>query len=1461
LLLTLVHAAAEFKRLVKLLESSRGSQLVGLNRLETELDERVVEVGKLLPQLRPLLREFAIERCLRTARDYRRRHPPIDTGDPELREQARKILDEAAAPLPDDESLAVDEALNPDAKMTFGEALRLTNPAERAAYLDRACAGNPVLRQEVESLLNAHERAGDFLKQTIPLPEPDVALEHAGTRIGRYKLLEQIGEGGFGVVWMAEQEEPVRRRVALKIIKLGMDTKEVVARFEAERQALALMDHPNIAGVFDGGATDTGRPYFVMELVKGIPITRFCDERKLTTGERLELFMQVCHAVQHAHQKGIIHRDLKPSNILVTVRDDRPVPKVIDFGVAKATQSRLTQKTLFTRLQQWIGTPAYMSPEQAGLGSLDVDTRSDIYSLGVLLYELLTGRTPFDTEKLLATGYEAVMRTIREEEPPKPSTRLSTLAEEELKAVAARRGADSAKLGRLVRGDLDWIVMKCLEKDRGRRYETANNVARDVDHYLRQESVSAAAPSPVYKARKFIRRHKVGLAMAGTMVLLLAAGVVVSTLQAVRATRAERAQGALRKQAEAGESKAQDLAEQNRQNLYAARVQLSQQLFEQGDVERVLELLKSLRPSGGETDLRGFEWYYLWGLCHQARFTVQPGAGHLHSVAYSPDGRRIAVVGEDEFIRLYDSTSGNLTATFQSSNLWNSAAVFTPDGTRLVSAGSGKLISVWRLDSLDRGSLPLNLDVSYDILKLAISEDGRWLAAGTGSRATGIGTPETRYVVPNFSGKLLLWDLSTGRCVTNFAALKADVLSLSFSSDGTRLACGSADHSLTLWSVPGMSLIRRLPASDGYLMGASFVLMGAAFVPNTDTLATLVWDAHQGTASVKLWNSSTGKELRALSDSPGPAACFAVSPDGSTLATAGKDHIVRLWDLASGRLRTTLKGHTDIVWALAFAPDAKSLASAAWDGTCRVWDLTRQQTWQLLRKAHSYSAAFSPDSKMLASGGRAVQFWNVADASLASEVPLPGEWDISVAFTPGGMVAAAGRCGRVYLIDPPYDRVLHEWQGHADKIWGLAIAPDGKLLATGGEDGLIKLWELSTRTLKRSITGHETTVPALSFTPDGLQLISGTPHNLKSWDVTTGELLAAVEEQSHRVCISPDGHWLAVAYPGGLSLRELPSLKLIKRMRAHSDLVWNVAFSGDNRTIATASWDGTAVLWHRASGQPLLSLPASAGVAWCAAFAPDGSAMAVGSGLPQRGEISLLYAPRSADHPDPAPKSGPVASSARFPISPARIRAMTPTRNPSTPANLIDLTAFYNGSLTSGWIPSSPYGRTEERNLGELPTGVQRLGDVSFDVRGLVQLAGRALNGLPGAHYPRQVSGIPIGRKCRRLHILHGTGWGAAENFEIGRLVLHHRDGQVSILPIKYGEDVRDWWVKGSDNGTTHAMVAWTGYNAATRQQGLSLRLYRRTWDNPHPDVVLDSVDYESTFSSSSPFLIALTVE
>ena len=433
----------------------------------------------------------------------------------------------------------------PNREVAVFSAARRLPAAERAAYLGQVCAGDAVLRQRLEELLDADDQAVAFLQDPAAGAQPRAdapacsrTLEKAGApgemigdRIGRYKLLQQIGEGGCGVVYMAQQEEPVRRRVALKVIKLGMDTKSVIARFEAERQALALMDHLNIAKVLDAGATETGRPYFVMELVRGIKITDYCDQHNLSTEDRLKLFTQVCQAIQHAHQKGIIHRDIKPSNVLVTVTEPGApgCPKVIDFGIAKATTGQqLTDKTVFTAFEQFIGTPAYMSPEQATLTALEVDTRTDIYALGVLLYELLTGKTPLDQKELLSAGLEEMRRTIREKEPARPSTRVSTMLNGELTTTAKHRHIDAPKLIHLLRGDLDWIVMKALEKDRARRYETANGLSRDVERYLADEPVMARPPSKTYRLQKLVRRNKLAFAAAGAVAAALIVGLAAS---------------------------------------------------------------------------------------------------------------------------------------------------------------------------------------------------------------------------------------------------------------------------------------------------------------------------------------------------------------------------------------------------------------------------------------------------------------------------------------------------------------------------------------------------------------------------------------------------------------------------------------------------------------------------------------------------------------------------------------------------------------------------------------------------------------------------------------------------------------------------------------------------------------------------------------------------------------------
>jgi len=488
----------------------------------------------------------------------------------------------------------------------FDAARSLTSADDKRAYLDRACANEPALRTRIEALLEAEGEAERFFEEGHAVIRAKLPGEETiGTRIGRYKLVQKIGEGGCGVVYMAEQEEPVRRLVALKIIKLGMETKSVIARFEAERQALAMMDHPNIARVFDAGATDRGPPYFVMELVRGMKITDFCDDNRLSVEERLDLFIQICHAIQHAHQKGIIHGDIKPSNVLVEQHDGIAVPKVIDFGISKATEARLTDK-LFTTYAQLIGTPAYMSPEQAQMGGVDIDTRSDIYSLGVLLYEILTGRTPFDPKELAASGLDEMRRTLREREPARPSARLNALSLPELIKVANARQTDPARLISSLRGDLDWIAMKAMEKDRARRYETANGIAMDVHRHQSNEPVVACPPSWAYRLQKLVRRNRVVFIAGGAVAIALVVGMSTSTWLFLkereahkRALAAEQQQARLRFEAE------------TREKITQAALLVSKERFAEADL--LLKEISLTQPSlEGSAVFRAVgEWHAL----------------------------------------------------------------------------------------------------------------------------------------------------------------------------------------------------------------------------------------------------------------------------------------------------------------------------------------------------------------------------------------------------------------------------------------------------------------------------------------------------------------------------------------------------------------------------------------------------------------------------------------------------------------------------------------------------------------------------------------------------------------------------------------------------------------------------------------------------------------------------------
>ena len=569
----------------------------------------------------------------------------------------------------------------------FTAALEKTSERDRSAFLDDACAGNEKLRERVEALLAAHAQSDDILdavEKTARTADFAPITEKPGSRIGPYRLMEQIGEGGFGVVFVAEQQEPVHRKVALKLIKPGMDSRQVIARFQAERQALAIMDHPNIARVLDAGATESGRPYFVMELVRGIPITEYCDKNHLNPRERIEIFVDVCNAIQHAHQKGIIHRDIKPSNVLVTSHDGKPVAKVIDFGVAKAIHQQLTDRTIYTQFAQMIGTPLYMSPEQAEMSGLDIDTRTDIYALGVLLYELFTGSTPLEQSRLVSAAYDEVRRLIREDEPLLPSQRISTSTT--LASLAANRNTEPARLSHQMKGELDWIVMKALEKDRTRRYETASAFAADIGRYLRDEQVEACPPSTTYRLSKLIRRNRIAVTTSSIVAAALLCGVIVSGWFAVHAGKQGRLAEKARKLADSAREEAEG-SEQTavvalnkatvlnaeltkskdyqRRMLYGAQMNLVQNAWEMDDALQVQTLLNATRQRPGEIDLRGIEWHYWQRKLHEEDRVLQlplrlveQGIRDLPSgfrsgslpkylaekTTFSHDGRRLAAI-------------------------------------------------------------------------------------------------------------------------------------------------------------------------------------------------------------------------------------------------------------------------------------------------------------------------------------------------------------------------------------------------------------------------------------------------------------------------------------------------------------------------------------------------------------------------------------------------------------------------------------------------------------------------------------------------------------------------------------------------------------------------------------------------------------------------------------------------
>ncbi|HVK08918.1 MAG TPA: protein kinase [Gemmataceae bacterium] len=1055
---------------------------------------------------------------------------------------------------------------SPSFDTVFTAAIELP-AADRAAYIARACGPDSALRERVERLVAAHFRAGSFLDApapelaaTVDQPPPD----GPGTVVGPYRHMDQVGEGGLGVVFVAEQTHPVRRKVALKVIKPGMDTREVVARFEAERQALALMDHPNIARVLDAGVTDRGRPYFVMELVRGIPVTDYCDRAQLGVRDRLALFVQVCQAVQHAHQKGVIHRDLKPTNILVTEHDGTPVAKVIDFGVAKATGQPLTDKTVYTRFLQLVGSPLYMSPEQAGLSGLDVDTRADIYALGVLLYELLTGTTPFDRERFRTAAYDEVRRIIREEEPPRPSTRLSTLGPAAV-TVSANRGSEPRKLSILVRGELDWIVMKCLEKDRNRRYEAAAALAADVRRFLGNEPVQACPPSPWYRFRKLARRNRPALVTASVLALAALGGAGALAVSTVLVWRAN--------------EELKSSVERERLEAYFQRITVAHREL---SIDNLAAALRALHEC--PQDLRGWEWHYLMRLCKVDPLVLRdgpvgnPDRPEVNGGAFSPDGERLAAAGGDGQVRVWDSRTGRLLQQFRPHTNSVVGVTFHRDGRHITSVGADGRVKV-----CDWTTGREVFDEPCDVRRkfgtagtAAFSPDGERLAAGS-------------------AGVVKVWDWRNRQVLYALpAGGEGNAISVAFSRDGGRLASASTGQNVKVWDLNDRGQLVRTFPGHPHPVGA------LAFSPDGGRLA----EASLGRC-VNVWDTATG-ELRHTLVHTGNVLAVAYSPDGRRLASAGEDKTVRVWESATGREVLGLRGHTGMCEWVAFGPDPGGgrLASASKDGTIRVWDATPlqgdegQEVFTFPHGDEIRSVVVGPDGRTIAAAGLGplVKTWDAATGEAGGGFDARAKTVFGLAWQPpdARRIATAAWDGEVHAVHVRDVRSGESDFALSGPAYAVAFNPDGRYLVTATGTGTIRVWDARAGESVGTLGTHNRDIRGLAFSADGRHLASASDGEVKLWDVTRLDkeyldgkpnprvppLRARVPGPSLNVAFSPDGRWLVTGGEDNtIKVWDVETGRLMWTLPGHTGDVYAVAVSPDGRWVASGGEDSTVKVW------------------------------------------------------------------------------------------------------------------------------------------------------------------------------------------------------------------------------------------------------------------------------------------
>ncbi|MEX2168052.1 MAG: protein kinase [Pirellulales bacterium] len=1060
-------------------------------------------------------------------------------------------------------------------------AVEISDVDERAAYLDRACDDDAVLRQEVERMVDNHFRAGLFLERPDGAPmavvDPPV-FERPGTLIGRYKLLEQIGEGGMGTVYMAEQIAPVRRKVALKIIKPGMDSRQIIGRFEAERQALAMMDHSNIARVLDGGETDSGRPYFVMELVRGMPITDYCDRKKLSLSRRLECFLDVCRAIQHAHLKGIIHRDLKPTNVMVTECDGKSVIKVIDFGIAKAIgQEQLTERTLFTGLTQLIGTPAYMSPEQAALSAVDVDTRSDVYSLGVLLYEILTGAPLFESDHLRDAGYDGMRRIIQELDPLRPSARISTLKADALTSLSENRQVEPELMRRQMKRDLDWIVMKALEKDRGRRFQSATALIEDIEAFLRNDPVTARPPTRRHLLAKFARRHKLVLAATCAVIVTLVGGISVSLWQANRAFRAQRtADSSLIKEKQARAAVVTREASLRRE-LYAGDMADAWQAWNDGEIDRAKAVLDRYRPTPGQSDLREFSRHFLSRHCSYTPTALGTHDAPILTASLAPDGRLLASGDRDGNVTVWDIKMRRKVASWNYSDKEVTTTAFSPDGSILATAGQDATIRLWNVNdwtemaclrghestvcavswssngdrlasgardnsiriwnvasqreetrSPDNGDVvrsvvwfPDNMRVAAAVGKAVLTwrvenwtSEGELAVHEKGVLSLAV-SPDGRYLASSgYGGDVLVSDLDAGEVMMRATAMSA-VWALSFSPDGRFLLGGTETGGPSIWQVRAAEN-RLEPIRTG--MERSETQRAALLDPTSTTLVTV----SEGDRQIRLWDAS---EIFGYSFVSFPEDCLAVAYEKDWAICAASDGTVILRQLSGGQALAELRGHKAPAAEAALSSTRGSLATLADDGHVLLWDLDSFQLRHRLSlgrsaEGDSVRLAFSPDESRLGAGSyvAGIRIWSVAQGDLVRDLHTDAAGGTPLAFAPNNrMFATTVRGGGGTVWNAETGAKMGSF-GPGLRMWDICFAPNNsQLYAAAGIDGAIG-WEIPSGREIFRLSRHRGPLSHVAVSPDGQTLATlAYDNSVRLWHIPTGRALFTLLQHTGRL--------------------------------------------------------------------------------------------------------------------------------------------------------------------------------------------------------------------------------------------------------------------------------------------------------------------------------------------------------